>query len=74
MICLDYRTCGPDGEPSVVHVDQEWRYRITLLADDFETFMKHDKVHKVLGKGDFVLVVSEGRLGDKHTSFYDFSV
>ncbi|MGJ4928583.1 SMI1/KNR4 family protein [Bradyrhizobium sp. HKCCYLS2038] len=40
MICLDYRTCGPDGEPSVVHVDQEWRYRITLLADDFETFIR----------------------------------
>jgi hypothetical protein len=23
----------------VVHVDQEWQYRITVLARDFETFV-----------------------------------
>ena len=40
MICLDYRKCGPDGEPSVVHVDQEWDYRITILADTFESFIR----------------------------------
>lgn len=33
--------------------------------------MKYDKVHKVLGEGNFVLVVSEGHLGGKHSSFYD---
>jgi len=33
--------------------------------------MKFDKVHKVLGEGNFVLTVSEGWFGDKHTSFYD---
>lgn len=33
--------------------------------------MKYDKVHKVLGEGNFVLVVSEGHLAGKHTSFYD---
>lgn len=33
--------------------------------------MKFDKIHKVLGEGNFVLVVSEGTFGDKHTSFYD---
>ncbi len=33
--------------------------------------MKYDHVHKVLGEGDFVLTVSEGRFGDKHVSFYD---
>lgn len=33
--------------------------------------MKYDKVHKVLGEGNFVLVVSEGSFADKHTSFYD---
>lgn len=33
--------------------------------------MKYDKVHRVLGEGNFVLVVSEGSFADKHTSFYD---
>jgi len=33
--------------------------------------MKYDKIHIVLGEGNFVLVVSEGQLGGKHTSFYD---
>lgn len=33
--------------------------------------MKYDKVHKVLGEGNFVLVVSEGSFANKHTSFYD---
>ncbi|MCP3370449.1 SMI1/KNR4 family protein [Bradyrhizobium cajani] len=40
MICLDYRKCGPNGEPSVVHVDQEWDYRITFLAENFESFIR----------------------------------
>jgi hypothetical protein len=40
MICLDYRKCGPNGEPSVVHVDQEWNYRITFLAETFESFIR----------------------------------
>jgi predicted SnoaL-like aldol condensation-catalyzing enzyme len=33
--------------------------------------MKYNKVHKVLGEGNFVLVMSEGKLGGKHTAFYD---
>jgi predicted SnoaL-like aldol condensation-catalyzing enzyme len=33
--------------------------------------MKYDKVHKVLGEGNFVLVLSEGTFAGKHTSFYD---
>lgn len=33
--------------------------------------MKYDQIHKVLGEGNFVLVVSEGHLGGKHSSFYD---
>ncbi|WHO75909.1 nuclear transport factor 2 family protein [Rhizobium sp. BT03] len=33
--------------------------------------MKYDTMHKVLGKGDFVLTVSEGKLAGKPTSFYD---
>jgi len=33
--------------------------------------MKYDRVHKVLGEGNFVLVVSEGQFAGKHASFYD---
>ena len=40
MLCLDYRTCGPTGEPQVVHVDQELAYKITSVARDFETFIR----------------------------------
>lgn len=40
MLCLDYRACGPQGEPTVVHVDQEWDYRITLVAPTFEAFVR----------------------------------
>ena len=40
MIFLDYRACGPEGEPRVVHVDQENDYAITPLADSFEAFIR----------------------------------
>lgn len=40
MIFLDYRVCGPQGEPAVVHVDQENDYKITHLADSFEEFIR----------------------------------
>jgi len=33
--------------------------------------MKYNKVHRVLGEGNFVLIVSEGYFADVHTSFYD---
>ena len=33
--------------------------------------MKYDRIHRVLGEGNFVLVVSEGSLADQHSSFYD---
>ncbi|MGH6907612.1 MAG: nuclear transport factor 2 family protein [Aestuariivirga sp.] len=33
--------------------------------------MKYDRIHQVLGEGNFVLTVSEGTLGGKPTSFYD---
>ena len=33
--------------------------------------MKYDRVHKVLGEGNFVLVASEGQFGGKHVAFYD---
>lgn len=39
MIMLDYTACGKDGEPAVVHVDQESDYKITWLAPDFASFI-----------------------------------
>lgn len=33
--------------------------------------MKYDRIHRILGEGNFVLVVSEGTFGGRHTSFYD---
>ncbi|CAH0525783.1 SMI1/KNR4 family protein [Vibrio hippocampi] len=38
MIALDYRKCSRDGIPQVVHVDQEYEYQISFLAENFETF------------------------------------
>jgi predicted DNA-binding WGR domain protein len=39
MFALDYRKCGPKGEPEVVYIDQEDDYRITTLAKDMKTFL-----------------------------------
>jgi hypothetical protein len=39
MLCLDYTACGPQGEPAVVHIEQEDNYRITVLAPNFQAFM-----------------------------------
>jgi predicted SnoaL-like aldol condensation-catalyzing enzyme len=42
---------------------QEWtKQGITL---------KFDRVHKILAQGNFVLAISEGALGGRHTAFYD---
>lgn len=40
MLCLDYRECGSDGEPRVVHIDQESDYEITPVAENFEAFIR----------------------------------
>lgn len=34
-------------------------------------FLKYDKIHSVLGEGNFVLVVSEGHFGKSYNAFYD---
>jgi hypothetical protein len=40
MFCLDYRKCGPEGEPQVVNVDQEAGYRVVVVAANFEKFVR----------------------------------
>ncbi|WP_029758346.1 SMI1/KNR4 family protein [Fusobacterium nucleatum] len=40
MIFLDYLDCEPEGEPCVVHIDQEGDYEITYLADNFKEFVE----------------------------------
>jgi len=40
MICMDFRSCGPNGEPQIVHVDQEFDYKITFVAKSFEAFIR----------------------------------
>ncbi len=40
VIMLDYREFGNDGEPEVIHVDRDNKYKITRLADNFETFIR----------------------------------
>lgn len=40
MFALNYRVCGPQGEPSVVHVDQEDDYTITEVAPNFAAFIR----------------------------------
>ncbi|MDU1262254.1 MAG: SMI1/KNR4 family protein [Veillonella sp.] len=68
MIFLDYRDCGPTGEPKVVRVDQEGDYSITLLADNFGDFIKNlyisieditDEEFQELSDADKVKILNE---------------
>lgn len=33
--------------------------------------MKYERVHRILGEGNFILSVSEGQIGSQHVAFYD---
>lgn len=39
VVMLDYRESGNDGVPEVIHVDRDNKYKITRLADNFESFI-----------------------------------
>ncbi len=43
---------------------------LKALADQGVT-LKYDRIHQVLGKGNFVLVMSEGEFAGAHTAFFD---
>ena len=68
MIFLDYRECGPTGEPKVVRVDQECDYSMTPLADNFGDFIKNlyisieditDEEFQELSDADKVKILNE---------------
>jgi len=40
LVMLDYSECGPQGEPRLIHVDQELDYAVTILAPNFESFVR----------------------------------
>jgi len=40
LLAFDYRECGENGEPCIVHVDQEFGFAITKVAPNFETLMR----------------------------------
>ena len=52
MLLLDYRKCGKEGEPQVAIVDSESDYNVTILADNFKSFIENllttDEIDKKL--------------------------
>ena len=67
MIFLDYRACGPQGEPAVVHVDQENDYKITHLADSFEEFIRGLEDESVYDVDETEDDLDEADNGDEET-------
>ena len=52
-----------DGVDEFLAVRAEWEKQGTPV--------RYDHIHKVLGEGNFVLVLSEGEFGRKPTAFFD---
>jgi hypothetical protein len=67
VLMLDYRQCGPQGEPAVVFVDQESDYAVTPVAPDFATFIRglvsEDEFHdEAEAREEALLTVRRGTL------------
>lgn len=60
---IQHNPCIGDGLSGLNQALEEWAKQGVMMS--------YTKVHKILGEGNFVLVVSEGLLGGVHTSFYD---
>ncbi len=61
-LCLDYRRCGPDGEPAVTHYETESR-----RGKDHDEFRVADSFAELLAglvfdPGDFVFAIDDPRL------------
>ncbi|MDP8036990.1 MULTISPECIES: SMI1/KNR4 family protein [Pasteurellaceae] len=66
MIALDYTECGSQGEPKVVHIDQEHNYKVTFLAESFEEFIQNLKSDEEFENND-----SDENSGSISESFSD---
>jgi SMI1-KNR4 cell-wall len=76
MIMLDYSKCGKEGEPKVVHIDQEVGYKKTVLAKDFETFIRglvNDEVYDTSEQDlkDTLETFKTGRFSDTLQQYFN---
>lgn len=55
IVMLDYRECGKQGEPKVVFVDQENDYKVTVIANDFASFLAALEPDEAFEEGDKVI-------------------
>ncbi len=53
-LCLDYRRCGPEGEPVVTHIDTEYESE-TRVADSFQDLLSG----LFFDAGDFVFAIDD---------------
>lgn len=57
---VEHHPFGADGRPAL-------RDRLLRSASE----VRYERLHRVLAHGSFVLTVSEGLRGGRHTAFYD---